>query len=354
MSVAQRGARLSPPLRSRRRLAPRRSAVVLVVAGLLTVLGLPAGPVAADPGAAGPLSGPDAAAALEAFLDEVMADHLDRFDLAGASVTVVKDGASLVSKGFGHADVAAGEPVEATTTLFPTASVAKLFTWTAVMQLVEQGRIDLDAEVNSYLASLEAPDNFDEPVRVWHLLSHSAGFEDKPMSLAVRPDDLTGLEAALPREMPSQDCEPGRYTAYSNFSTGLAGHVVAEVSGMSWEDYVDRHILEPLGMTRTSTSQPTPEGMQAGMAKVYRSHAGELVEADHEIVSMAPYGGMVASTDDMGRFMLAHLQTGGAGEARILQDETAQQMHSQLFSHDPRLAGNAHGYWESTEHGQRA
>jgi CubicO group peptidase (beta-lactamase class C family) len=293
-------------------------------------------------------------AALEVFLDDVMAEHFDRFDLAGASVTVVKDGEVRVSKGYGHADVAAGTPVEADTTIFPTASVAKLFTWTAIMQLVEQGQLDLDGEVNSYLSGFQIPDNFDEPVRVWHLLSHTAGFEDKPMSLASLPEDLTDLETALIRDMPAQDWEPGRYTAYNNYSTGLAGYLVAEVSGMSWEDYLDRNILRPLGMIHSSTRQPTPENLQPGMTKVYTTSVhGKHSEAPYEIVALAPFGGMVSTTDDMGSFMLAHLQQGRLGEVRILEEATARRMHSQLFSHDPRLAGNAHGFWESVEHGQR-
>lgn len=295
----------------------------------------------------------DVPGGLEAFLDETMADHLERFDLAGATVSVVDEGEVVVSKGYGYADVAAGTPVDAEDTVFPTASVAKLFTWTAVMQLVEQGEVDLDAEVNSYLSGFQIPDEFDEPVRVWHLLSHTAGFEDDPMSLAVLPEELTDLESALIRDMPSQDWAPGRYTAYNNYSTGLAGHLVAEVSGMSWEDYLERNILDPLDMARTSGRQPTPEHLPEGMTKVYGSHGGELTEANHEIVSLAPFGGMVTTSRDMANFMLAHLQDGRFGEIRILQEATAEQMHSQLFTQDPRLAGNAHGFWESTENGQR-
>jgi CubicO group peptidase (beta-lactamase class C family) len=287
------------------------------------------------------------------FLSEVMSEHLEEFGLAGASVTVVHDGEVVVANGYGHADLEAGIPVDVDTTVFPTASVAKLFTWTAVMQLVERGLLDLDAEVNDYLEAFQIPDEFDEPVRVWHLLSHTAGFEDKPMSLAVVPEELTDLETSLIRDMPSQDWEPGRYTAYNNYSAGLAGYLVAEVSGLSWEDYLDRHILEPLEMTRTSGRQPTPDALPDGMTKVYTSHDGELTEADHEIVALAPFGGMVASSRDMASFMLAHLQDGSVGDNRILQDATARQMHSQLFTNDARLDGNAHGFWESTENGQR-
>jgi CubicO group peptidase (beta-lactamase class C family) len=297
-----------------------------------------------------PLDSPDD---LEAFLDEVMAGHLDRFGLAGASITVVKDGEVWVSKGYGHADLDAGIPVDASTTVFPTASVAKLFTWTAVMQLVEQGHLDLDAEVNSYLGSFQIPDAFGEPVRVWHLLSHTAGFEDDPMRHAVVPDDLADLESTLIRDLPARVRAPGRYIAYSNYGAASAGHLVAEVSGMSWEDYLERNILDPLDMARTSGRQPTPEHLPDGMTKVYRSDGGGLVEADYEIVALAPQGGMVATTRDMGSFMLAHLQQGRFGEARILEEATARQMHSQMFTHDSRLDGNAHGFWESTENGQR-
>jgi CubicO group peptidase (beta-lactamase class C family) len=290
---------------------------------------------------------------LESFLDQTMAGHLERFDLAGAAVTVVRDGEVVVAKGYGHADLEKGTAVDAGTTVFPTASVSKLFTWTALMQLVERGQLDLDAEVNDLLRGFQLPDEFDEPVRVWHLLSHTAGFEDKPMSLAVTPADLTDLETSLVRDMPSQDWEPGRYTAYNNYGAGLAGHLVAEVSGLSWEDYLDRNILEPLEMTRTSGSQPTPDMLPDGMTKVYRRLGDGLVEADHEIVALAPFGGMVSTARDMANFMIAHLQDGRFGEHRILQEATARQMHSRLFTHDPRSNGNAHGFWESTEHGQR-
>jgi hypothetical protein len=152
--------------------------------------------------------------------------------------------------------------------------------------------------------------------------------------------------------MPSQDREPGRSTAYSNYSAALAGHLVAEVSGMSWEDYLDRNILEPLHMTRTSGRQPRPEHLPEGMTKVYNSLNGDLVEAEYDIVALAPFDGMVATSQDMANFMIAHLQDGRVGETRILQEATAQQMHRQLFTQDPRLAGNAHGFWESTENGQ--
>jgi len=323
---------------------------MLAALGLLLALPASAAATASDP--RGGITTP---AALEAFVDELMADHFDRFALAGATVTVVKDGEVFVSKGYGHSDVAANVAVEADTTLFPTGSVAKLLTWTAVMQLVEQGKLELDGEVNSYLSGFQIPDTFAEPVRVWHLLSHTAGFEDRPVAAAFARDAaaVPDLATALERTMPARDWEPGVYTAYSNYGAALAGHLVAEVSGVSWEEYLERHIFEPLGMGRSSTRQPVPEALAADVTHVYEAGEAGLVESFFEYSILPPAGAMVATSADMGRFLLAHLQGGHLGNARILEEASTERMHSQLFTHDPRLGGNAHGLWEHAEHGQR-
>ncbi|HSK92817.1 MAG TPA: serine hydrolase domain-containing protein [Candidatus Angelobacter sp.] len=294
-------------------------------------------------------------ASLEAFIDELMADHVDRFALAGVTVSVVRDGEVLVAKGYGHADMAADVAVDAEMTPFPIGSVAKLFTWTAVMQLVEAGELDLDGEVNDYLTGFQIPDTFDEPIRVWHLLSHTAGFEDRPVAGAFARDaaKVPDLETALERTMPSRDREPGRYTAYSNYGSALAGHLVAEVSGMSWEAYLETNIFEPLGMSRSSTRQPVPGALADHVTNVHEAGADGPVESFFEYSMLPPAGSMVTTSPDMSRFMLAHLQGGQLDGARMLDESTTERMHSQLFTHDPRLGGNAHGFWEHTEHGQR-
>ena len=323
-----------------------------LIAALSILLVLPATAAATTPDVREGLSTPDA---LELFVDGLMDDHFDRFALAGATVTIVKDGDVFLSKGYGHADVDADVPVSADTTLFPTASVAKLFTWTAVMQLVEEGKLDLDGEVNSYLTEFQIPDTYAEPIRVWHLLSHTAGFEDRPVAGAFAKDAaaVPDLETALERTVPARDWEPGLYTAYSNYGSALAGHLVAEVSGMSWEEYLERNIFEPLGMARSSTRQPVPEALAADVTRVYELGEAGLVESFFEYSMLPPAGAMVATSADMGRFLLAHLQAGQLGDARILEESTIARMHGQLFTHDPRLGGNAHGFWEHTERGQR-
>lgn len=321
--------------------------VISIAIVLLLIPGLSAS--AAAPERANTESAQD----LESFLDDVMAGHFEQFDLAGAVVTVVQDGEILVSKGYGHADRSAEVPVDAETTLFPTASVAKLFTWTAVMQLVEQGKLDLDADVNDYLTGFQIPDTFPEPVRVWHLLSHTTGFEDRPQVGAYtrKSENLPELEAALIDYVPERAWEPGLYTAYSNYGAALAGQLVAEASGMRWEDYVEAKVFGPLGMTRSSASQPLPEALAPDVAKVYVDGEDGLVEAMFEYSVLAPAGAIVTTGQDMGRFMLAHLQEGRMGDVHLLEEATVEEMRSQLFTHDPRLPGNAHGFWESDENG---
>ncbi len=296
-----------------------------------------------------------APAALERLMDAVMADHFDRFALAGASVAIVHDGAVVLAKGYGFADAAAGTPVDAERTLFATGSVAKLVTSLALMQLVEQGAVDLEADVNSYLSAVEIPATYPEPVRVWHLLSHTAGFEDRPVVglFLHAADDVPPLANGLARWLPARIEPPGTFIAYSNYSTALAAQVVAEVSGVSWEAYVEEHIFKPLGMTRTSVRQPIPAALADDVTNVYRSRDGALVASPFEYVALAPAGGMVATASDMAAFMLAHLQHGRLGEARVLEEATARQMHDRLFGHHPRIPGNAYGFWEGERNGQR-
>ena len=120
---------------------------------------------------------------LEAWLDGFLPYALARGNIAGGIVVVVKDGQVLLQKGFGYADVEKKLPVDPDQTLFRPGSVSKLFTWTAVMQLVEQGKIDLDADVNQYLDFKIPPGPDGEPITMRDLMTHTAGFEEQVKEL---------------------------------------------------------------------------------------------------------------------------------------------------------------------------
>lgn len=298
--------------------------------------------------------GPRNPVEVEAFIDGWMSGQLPAKHVAGAEVVVVRDGQVLFLKGYGYRDLAKRLPVDPAKTLFRPGSVTKLFTWTAVMQLVEAGKLNLDADVNSYL-DFKIPATFPQPITLRHIMTHSAGFEEDSRNLVGQePSDIRPLGQWLVTQMPKRVRAPGTYSAYSNYATAVAGYIVERVSGMSFDDYIEKNILNPLAMNQTTTRQPLPDRFAADMSVGYQWDQGHYVPKKWEIIVGAqPAGTVSASATDMARFMLAHLGNGALGDARILADSTARRMHSRLQGHDDRLPGFAHGFYEQSGHGLR-
>ncbi len=325
----------------------------LTIVVLTALLSLPL-PAQSETEVVQPTSGPTDPAELEAFLDGVMAAHLAAHDVAGATLSIVKDGEVLLAKGYGYADVEAKRKVDPQRTLFRIGSVAKLFTWTAVMQLAEQRKLDLDADLNGYLKDFQIPATYPEPVTLAHLMTHTPGFEDHVIGLFARSADrLRPLAEILTEEMPARVRPPGRLSSYSNHGTGMAGYVVEQVSGLSFDDYVETNILRPLGMEHTTFRQPVPVHLAADLSRGYSWGDGRFQAQEFEMIPLAPAGSASSSAADMARFMIAHLQGGAYGPDRILQPETAHRMHSLLFAHEPGVPGWLHGFYEMNRNGQR-
>jgi CubicO group peptidase (beta-lactamase class C family) len=305
---------------------------------------------------------PDAAA-LTAFIDGAMAMQLAAKPAVGATVSVVKDGQLLLAKGYGYADLEKRKPVDAQRTLFRPGSISKLFTWTAVMQLVEQGKLDLDADVNKYLKDIQLPQTFPEPVTLRNLLTHTPGLEDGGIGylMAKSEKDLAPLGEFLARHMPARSRPPttdfgsGINASYSNWGTALAGHIVATVAGVPFDDYVERHIFQPLGMTSSTFREPLPAPLRAHMSEGYTFENGAFESRPFEFIhNFGPAGSMSGTATDLAKFMLAHLNGGALGEARILKPETAQQMHTRVLSPNRALSGGALGFYETWINGRRA
>jgi CubicO group peptidase (beta-lactamase class C family) len=293
-------------------------------------------------------------AELEAFLDGVMIAQLARQHVAGATVAVVKDSTLFFAKGYGYADVDARTPVDPARTLFRIGSVSKLFTWTAVMQLVEAGRLDLDRDVNAYI-DFKIPATYPQPITLRNLLTHTPGFEEDPRDLiSDNLADTVPLGRWLATHIPARVRPPGTYSSYSNYGTALAGYIVQRVSGEPWAQYVEQHVIAPLGMTHTSVRQPLPAALAADMSHGYQYRNGRFVPKKFEVIlGAAPAGSISASATDMATFMLAHLGDGRLGDRRILGAATAERMHARAFGHDPRLPGFALGFYEQSSHGLR-
>lgn len=275
------------------------------------------------------------------------------YHFAGAIVVIVRNGRMLFEKGYGYADFKERKPVDPKSTLFRIASNSKMFTWTAVMQLVEQGKLDLHTDVNHYLKGFQIPPAFGEPITLEHLMTHTAGFEDFVIGLFSRdPTRVEPLDQLLKRQMPRRVYPPGKVTAYSNYGSALAALIVEQVSGIPYETFVREHILQPLAMEHATLTQPAPSALAVDLSKGYRWRDGRFEEQPFEFVPWAPCGAMSVSGADMGRFMMAHLGEGSVGGATILQPATARLMRTRLTSFSPKLNGMLHGFMELNESGQ--
>jgi CubicO group peptidase (beta-lactamase class C family) len=285
---------------------------------------------------------------VNAWLDGYMPYALHTGDIAGAVVAVVKDGKILSMRGYGYSDVAERTPVDPKLTLFRPGSVSKLFTWTAVMQLVEQGKIDLDADVNQYL-DFKIPPRDGKPVTMRNLMQHVAGFEEQAKGIMSEDPHAPGFEALLKQWVPERVFAAGSTPAYSNYGASLAGYIVQRLSGESFDDYLDKHIFAPLDMKHSSFRQPLPPGLAPLMSKGYL----QASEPPHvfEMVGPAPAGSLSSSGEDMAHFMIAHLQNGEYNGNRILSAETAEKMHNSPLTMLPPLNRMELGFFETNING---
>ena len=287
---------------------------------------------------------------LQAWLDGYFPYALARDDIAGAAVVVVRDGAVLAARGYGHADVANGIRVDPARTLFRTGSVGKLFTWTAVMQLVEAGLLDLDRDVNDYL-DFRIPARDGKPLTLRHLMTHTPGFEEAIKRLVTdRPERLATPEAYLKAWIPERIFPPGEVPAYSNYGVTLAGYLVERVSGERYDDYVDRHVFAPLGMARSTTRQVVPAHLRAHVSQGYQLASGP--PQPFELFGVAPAGGATTTATDMARFMLAWLGEGELCNARILRAESVRRTLGTRLPIVPPLNAMLLGFYEQEPGGR--
>ena len=287
---------------------------------------------------------------VNAWLDGKLPDALKNEDIPGAVVSVVKDGQVVTTRGYGWADTGAsgGQPVavDPQKSLFRVASISKIPTSIAAMQLVEQGKVDLDTDISAYL-DFEIERRFDEPLTLRHLLTHSAGFEE---SIRMAQDE-TDLEAYVKTNPPVQVFEPGSTPGYSNYGMALAGYIVQRVSGQPFETYVREHVLEPAGMTSSTYEQPLPKDMAGSLGPGYTS-TGE--EVPFELMGDFPAGSLTVSAPDFAAFMNAQLSR----SPKLLREETWEQMWSPGLGEE-RLGNRAKagemglGYFDLSRHGRR-
>ncbi|HKG94153.1 MAG TPA: serine hydrolase domain-containing protein [Gemmatimonadaceae bacterium] len=290
---------------------------------------------------------------LATFADTVLREEMRRARAPGAVLLVVRDGAVAVALGQGLADVDRRTPMDPERTVLRVGSVSKLFVATAVMQLAERGRVELDADVNGYLRGVRVAGGDSRPVTLAQLLTHTGGFDERNIGYAARSAaEVIPLGRYLADRMPPRTRAPGTVTSYSNHGAALAGYVVESVAGMPFSEYARREILLPVGMQASGFEQPPAPALRAALVTPYPCGAeeGRAGCAMHALDYRHTYpaGSLLATGADMGRFMIAHLEDGGP----LLRDSTMRAMHARHFTHHPMLPGMAYGFFEQTLNGE--
>jgi CubicO group peptidase (beta-lactamase class C family) len=287
----------------------------------------------------------------EAVADSLMTAGLARNHVPGGVLVAVRDTGIVFARGYGYADLGRRQPVDPERTIFRIASVSKLFTATAAMQLVEQGVLRLDTDVNGSLKRFPIPRAGFEPVTLRHLLTHTAGFDDRNIDRKARTAaDMESLGAYLARRMPPRIMAPERWISYSNHGVALAGVMIEDVTGVPFAQYMSENVFAPLGMTRSTFAlHPlVPADLATGCDD---SDPPRPVPIDY--VKTVPSSMMTATGIDVAQFMIAHLQA-GHGAARILGPDAMAEMHRRQFSQDSLLPGVTLGFWERFQNGERA
>ncbi|WP_017690044.1 serine hydrolase [Paenibacillus sp. PAMC 26794] len=297
-------------------------------------------PVAAEQAKTKALTTESATAFLDSFFDspETKAHYV------GASVVVVKDGKVLAEKGYGYADQENKTPIDPKNTAFRVASVSKTFTSAAVMQLVEQGKVDLQADFQTYVKGLEFDNPFDKPVTVENLLTHTTGFEIRdPQQEDIHTDfdKYIAMEDYAQQHMPPVVREPGSAYMYDNFSFLLLGMIVENVSGEPFESYMQQHIFKPLEMDNSSFM----------LDKKFQKQLATGYDAAHNPLDLytiaptpMPQGGMLSTAEDIGKFMIAFLNDGVKDNKRIFKESTVKSMEQYRSSIHPLLPNTTYGF----------
>jgi CubicO group peptidase (beta-lactamase class C family) len=289
---------------------------------------------------------------LDPYVEGLVTAQLAAHRIPGATVAVVKEGQVLLVRGYGEADLESHRPVSGESTVFRIASLTKPFIWVAVLQLAEQGKLDLKADINTYLQGLRIPDTWPQPVTLESLMAHAAGLES-PGRLWEDETRFASLEEYLAHRIPARVRPPGELPAYSNWGVALATHVVERVSGMPFDRYVQEHVLGPLEMRRTFHGREVPQALTGDMALGHVYARGVWRAQPPEAVEVAAAGSMGSTAADMAQFMLMLLEGGQLGGQRVLREGSVQRLQQPLWRSDPRVMGWAHGLMEFQVHGHR-
>ncbi|MEZ5560542.1 MAG: serine hydrolase domain-containing protein [Pseudomonadales bacterium] len=296
------------------------------------------------------LSGAAAADPVRELLDAHVPGQLAALDIPGAAIAVVRRGAEPLLLGYGVNDPLRGTPVDPERDLFRVGSVSKAVTATAVLDLVFSGAVTLEDDLGPLLRPLEVTPPLTGPLTLDHLLTHTAGFNERLFGQHVRsPAAVTGLDAYLRQHLPPRFIEPGRLIAYNDHHTVLAGWVLERLTARPFAAYVQQRLFEPLGMTSSTFEQVhIPDELAQRLTRAWNRDRNGFVPYARDYVLTSPAAGLYTTAADMARYLRALLVCPGGGLSAALC-ETQLATH---FRHPGMADGRAYGFAEF-HHGAR-
>lgn len=312
---------------------------------------------AAAPSAPGvaPLPAPD----LEAFVDGFVRRAMSQDHIAGATVAVVQNGQVVLKKGYGVASLSKGKAADPDRTLFRVGSISKTFTWIALQQEIDAGRIRADAPINVYLPEkLQVRDQGRKnPVRVRDLYNHTPGFEDRVLGQLFERDErrIRPLDVYLRQERPNRVREPGQLPSYSNYGVALVGAALSNTGAKPFEDLIAERVIVPAGLTRTTFREPRAwrddlpapmsPALAADLSEGYRwTPLGLRAQPVEFISQIAPAGSASSTAADMARYMTLLLNGGVIDGRTVYSARAAQAFRTASYRPAPGAAGLNAGF----------
>jgi CubicO group peptidase (beta-lactamase class C family) len=284
-------------------------------------------------------------------VDPIIRSALADEDIPGAAIVFVHGDRIVYAQGYGVSDRELGRIVDVTRTVWPIASITKLFTGVAALELVDEGRLKLDRNINESLKRIAVPDQGRPPITLTHLLSHTGGLDELPgrqfdPGKGPRPSLADFLQDRLVRYR-----DPGLYTAYSSYGIALTAVAIEDASGMPYEQFVRKRILEPCGM-RSSWFMQAPADAK-GVATPYAIEDGKATPMAYEWYVTTSTSSLVATAPDMARFAMLHLADGRCGERRVLSESLTRAMRTQQATIHPALPGWGYAFQLDVDNGRQ-
>lgn len=289
-----------------------------------------------------------ALSSLEETIDSYVATN--QKNTAAVSVVAIKNGEAIVNKAYGYADLEQQRKAD-TSTVFEWGSTSKLLVWTSVMQLVEQGKLNLDTDIQDYL-----PEGFlkkleyDAPITLMNLMHHNAGWEDRLIDLWYSSEsDIVELGEALQKFEPRQIDKPGSVVAYSNYGTAMAAYIVEVQSGQPFYKYVNEHIFKPLNMKDTSIHPSQYDNLNVlkrrNEIQGYTTNL-KLIPKNRAYISLYPAAGAIGTAEDAAKFLAALMPVDRSNLLFTNKDTLEEMLSTSLYYDGTSTPRIAHGFFE--------